>query len=63
MNLMDAICIQNHIPFFQYNNSLKIERINNQHMLLESAHITISYNVLLLCLLNCQWVIQLWHNT
>lgn len=54
VNLMDAICTQNHIPFFQSNNSLKIEHINIQHILLASAHITIFYNVLLLCLLNCQ---------
>lgn len=39
MDLMDAVCIQNFILFFQADNSLKIERINIKHILLEPAHI------------------------
>lgn len=64
MNLMYAICIQNLISFFPFNKSLTSERINIQHMLLESVHITTFCSVLCLCLL---WiasrVIQLRHNT
>lgn len=39
MNLMDATCIPNLILLFQADNSLKIERINIEHILLEPAHI------------------------
>lgn len=59
INLMDAISFQNHMTVFHSNNSREIEGINIlQHMLLEIAPIShqlnIFYNVLLLCLLNCQ---------